>query len=256
MRNQRGQVALIVLLVSTVVLTLGMSISRQAVVDTKIEIDEELVKRAFNAAESGIERYLATGLTNYDLPDDSRAEISVDNIGGTTTIGGEELTLANDQAYFWLVDHNADGSLGTNYYSPTSLTITTASGFNGLLRVDYFYRTGAGLFRVRRGYYDFGSSSGVARAGFTSVAGDSVTWNTEEDPLLLVVSPIEESTRISISGTSSFPVQGEQITSVGRAGNTEANTGAATSQVSIVNTYQVPSFLLDAVSSNNSILSN
>jgi len=51
--NQQGQVVLMVLLASALILTLGLSASRQATVETKIDTDQEMLKKAFNAAISG-----------------------------------------------------------------------------------------------------------------------------------------------------------------------------------------------------------
>lgn len=251
--KQKGQVALIVLLVSAVMLTLGLSISKQTVVNTRIETDDELLKKAFNAAESGIEKYLATGDKSYTVPeDDSAATITTENLGGGTVIVNPDLTLARDFAYFWLVSHDADGNLLTDYYSDPTITIGVEDSFSGLLRVDQFYRSGAGI-RVRRGFYDFGSVTSVAREGFTPISGNQISWTLDGQSILLAISPVEQSTRITVAGDAVFPVQGELIRSLGTAGRVSAE--AVASQVSILNRYQLPAFLFEAVS-GNSILSN
>jgi Tfp pilus assembly protein PilX len=64
-KRESGQVALIVLIVSAVVLTLGLSTSKRTVTENKITTEEGLLKEAFNVAESGIEYYLSTGSTAY-----------------------------------------------------------------------------------------------------------------------------------------------------------------------------------------------
>jgi hypothetical protein len=251
--KQKGQVALIVLLVSAVMLTMGLSISKQTTVNTRIETDDELLKKAFNAAESGIEKYLATGDKQYSAPDDgSRADVTTEDLGGGTVITNPDLTLSKDFAYFWLVSHDANGNLLSDYYLDPTIAIRVEESFSGLLRVDQFYRTGGGV-SVRRGFYDFGSTSGVAKEGFAAIAGSQVAWTLDGQSVLLAISPIEQSTRISVAGDASFPVQGELIKSLGTAGRVSAE--AVSSQVSILNRYQLPAFLFEAVS-GNSILSN
>ena len=251
--KQRGQVALIVLLVSAVMLTLGLSISKQTVVNTRIETDDELLKKAFNAAESGIEKYLATTDTNYVATDgESAATVTTEDLGGGTVIENPDLTLAKDFAYFWLVSHDENGNLLADYYTDPTIAIRVEDGFSGLLRVDEFYRSGTSV-RVKRGFYDFGSTTGVGKDGFTAIAGSQVDWTLDGQSILLAISPIEQSTRISVAGSDPFPVQGELIKSLGTAGKVSAE--AVSSQVSILNRYQLPAFLFEAVS-GNSILSN
>jgi hypothetical protein len=250
--KQKGQVALIVLLVSAVMLTLGLSISKQTVVNTRIESDDELLKKAFNAAESGIEKYLATGNKSYTATDESAATVTTEDLGGGTVIENPDLTLAKDFAYFWMVNHNENGSLGSEYYNDLTITIGVEDSFSGLLRVDEFYRSGTSV-RVKRGFYDFGSSLGVIKSGFTAEGDNEVDWTLDSQPILLAISPIEQSTRISVAGSNPFPVQGELIKSLGTAGKVSAE--AVSSQVSILNRYQLPAFLFEAVS-GNSILSN
>jgi hypothetical protein len=251
--KQKGQVALIVLLVSAVMLTLGLSISKQTTVNTRIESDDELLKKAFNAAESGIEKYLATGNVEYVAPDNgSKADITTEDLGGGSVIANPDLTLAKDFAFFWLVSHDANGNLGSDYYADSTIVIGVEEGFSGLLRVDEFYQTGSGV-SVKRGFYDFGSTAGIVKEGFTAEADKEVDWTLESQPILLAISPIEQSTRISVAGDVPFPIQGELIKSLGTAG--KVSTEAVSSQVSILNRYQLPAFLFEAVS-GNSILSN
>ncbi|MDD2482862.1 MAG: hypothetical protein PHE71_01085 [Candidatus Shapirobacteria bacterium] len=66
-QSNQGQIAIIVLLASAILLTLGMSASRKTVTDTKVDTDEELLKEAFNTAESGINNYLLNIILNIIL---------------------------------------------------------------------------------------------------------------------------------------------------------------------------------------------
>ena len=112
---KNGQVAIIVLLVSAVLMTLGLSLSKKSTVETKIDTNEELLKEAFNAAESGIDYYLGTGNNNYNAPGgQSSALVTTENIGGGSTLNFGEYIPVNGTEFYWLVNHNSDGSLGTN----------------------------------------------------------------------------------------------------------------------------------------------
>lgn len=119
MKN-KGQISIIVLLVSAVMLTLGMSMSKQESVQIKINTNDELLKKAFDAAESGINYYLGTGATNYSSPDsNSFADINTTKLSeGSDTIDFGEFVPAGNSESYWLVNHlDIGGSLGTNYYN-------------------------------------------------------------------------------------------------------------------------------------------
>ena len=68
-KNSKGQIALVILVISAIVMTIGLSVSKKTVVETKITTDEEQLKQAFNAAESGIDNYLGTGRKTFTASD-------------------------------------------------------------------------------------------------------------------------------------------------------------------------------------------
>lgn len=231
-----GQVVLMVLLASALVLTLGLSASRQATVETKIDTDQELLKKAFNAAESGIEYYLGTGNTNYSGGEDQgSADLSVKTIGDSETLSFGNVVLDGETDYFWLVGHNSDGTLGTNYYSDqtTGLNICTVSGENATLKVNYFYKSG-GLYKVKSATLT--TSSGCIN-NFDLSIGDS---------LLLSIMPINSNIKIKLSGSVKFPVQGEEISSTGLV-------QGVNNTVTVLNKYVLPTFLLEAVTSGGNV---
>ncbi len=77
--NQEGQIGLIVLLLTVVLLTIGLSIATRSVTDIRLSRQEEESSRAFNAAEAGIEDALRKDL--HALV--GAGEVSVD-VGGIT----------------------------------------------------------------------------------------------------------------------------------------------------------------------------
>lgn len=242
-RKNRGQVAIIVLLVSAVVLTLGLSASKKTVTDTKIDTDEESLKKAFNTAESAINNYLNIGSTAYT----SEGNIAIINstpIGNSFRISSEGQVLANSNQLFWLVNHNADGSIGNAYYSSGSVSLDVDGDFNGALKVDYFYIEG-GIYRVQRlGCRYDGNSNPLFNLGFND---NCSTLTLTGSPLLISIVPMGSSTSLAISGTSDFPLQGEELTSSSTIDN------SVKTQIKTRYIYQIPPFMMDAITVKNVI---
>ncbi len=65
--KEKGQIALIVILVMVVIGTIALSVASRSVTDVDISRQEEEKIRAFSAAEAGIEDLLAQGLGNVAL---------------------------------------------------------------------------------------------------------------------------------------------------------------------------------------------
>lgn len=82
--QQKGQIALIVLLVMVVVLTIGLSVASRSVTDIYLSESKEAGIRAFNAAEAGIEE----ALSRVNLAGES-FDVSVGDI--TANVNVEEL---------------------------------------------------------------------------------------------------------------------------------------------------------------------
>jgi len=237
MENKKGQVVLMVLLASALVLTLGLSASRITTTETKIDTDQELLKKAFNAAESGIDYYLATGDKTYgDDSSDGSADLSVTNLGDVKSLSFNSVTLVGGYEYFWLVNHNSDGSLGSTYYSASANTVDICSSKKeaGSFKVDYFYLNGT-TYGVSRQILE--SDGNGCISNFSLSAGSS---------LLLTISPIDSAGKIEIKGNVNFPVQGEQISATGKV-------EGVNNTVTILNRYDV--FLTEGIVSGGDVTS-
>jgi len=257
---KKGQVAIIVLLVSAVMMTVGLSLSKKATVETKIDTNEELLKKAFNAAESGVEYYLGTGVTNYMAPDDlSSAQLSVKNISAEGTIlDFKEYVPVNGTEFYWLVNHNDDGSIGSVYYGTGTLNVC-GTGFTGSILVNYFYKSGSD-YGVSRWGYNFSSDANYKVTGFTDVSDTCVTITTSASPLLVTVTPIFNGGRFYVQSVSggTFPIQGVEISSVGKAGGVSTQTTGTVQvnkKLNVSRRYKIPSFMLTGVVSEDSVLS-
>lgn len=259
-----GQIALIVLLVSTVVMTLGLSLSKKSVVETRVDIDDELLRQAFNAAESGVDYYLATegDETSYESGDQSMADVSVTDIGNTQTIDFGEYTVEGGMETYWLVGHDStdDNNIDeTDSYGGTRISVCWSEGFSGGLKVDYFYNDGdykvvRRLYNVNGDDYINGADNVADGANGHCPGGRGVDINMIGTPLLLAVKPIGSGTRLSIVGNANFPKMGEEIVSEGRAGDVEEDEGVVVRRKVVVQKrFPVPSFMVDALTARGNI---
>lgn len=241
-----GQVVLMVLLVSALMLTMGLSVSKNTVTETKIDTDEDLLKQAFNTAESGVEYYLGTGETKY-VSNNGNASVSTTVIGNIADLDSGGVIVSGKPFLFWLVNHNDDGSVGTDSFDGNISQICVDDNFSGGLKVDLFSLNGSNYSVSRYGYNMNGSNT---VNGFTSDSDSCTQSITVTGGMLLVVTPIGGNTNISIDGSAIFPSQGEEITSVGQM------EGGVNTKITVLNRFdEIPPFVLDAVTSGNSVLS-
>ena len=256
---KKGQVVLIVLLISAVVMTIGMSMSKKTVTETKINTDEELLKKAFNAAESGLEMFEGTGETGYETEDKtSTAKISTNDMGGDTNYIMPEATLAGNAAYFWLVNHTINGDIGATYYSGGTIQLCAADTFNGGVKIDFFYKDAGNNYQVERWGFNLGVGD-TKVDGFTDCTADICSGDnlcidsiaTGTKPVLMVFTPVGSATTFTINGMNTFPLQGQEIVSKGQSGDLESL--PINRQVTIKNIYSIPSFMLEAITSGGDV---
>ena len=65
-KQNKGQVAIVVLLASAILLTLGISASKQTVTDTKIETDEEFKQKTIDISIESIQRRMRSKLSEIE----------------------------------------------------------------------------------------------------------------------------------------------------------------------------------------------
>ena len=245
-KRMSGQVVLMVLLVSALVLTMGLSASKNTVIETKIDTDENLLKQAFNTAESGVEYYLATGETQYNS-DNGNASVVTTDIGNVGSLDSSEVVLNGKPFLFWLVNHEDDGSVGSDFFDGTINQICVDSSFTGGLKVDLVSFNG-GNYSIRR--YGYNMNNGSAVSGFSADNNSCTQSIVVAQGMLLVVTPIGGSTNLSVDGNINFPSQGEKIVSIGQMD------GGVNTKVTVLNRFdEVPPFMLETITAGNSVLS-
>ncbi len=278
-QNKSGQVALVVLLVSAVVLTLGLSISRKTVVETRIDTDEELLRQAFNTAESGIEYYLSTGGKDYMSGDDSKAVITTSKIGQSDPfLDFDEITEKNKNTAFWLSSHDEDGKIQImegHHYGADFVNLCVDVGFTGAVKVDYYYHQ-SNAYKVKRMGYNVNNNNFVVgyqnltlseaptsscngRSGMRLIQNIDLTIiGPTRRNLMVAVTPLGGNSKLVLGrrtgSSATFPSQGEEIISTGSVPSTRSSeSGSVTSRVRVYNKYRIPSFMLDAVTSLGNI---
>ncbi len=243
------------LVISAVVMALGLSMSKTAKIETKIDSDEESLKKAFNAAESAIEYYQATEETSYSLDGRTEATVEVLPLGGGQELKSDKLVSASRTDYFWLCGHNDDGSINEAItYAGGELKICVDSGFSGALKIDYFYKVDT-LYQVKRRGINLAGSGAVSGFSDQTVDGDNCVDVSDvlsggTKPLLLTVTPLSSGTNLRIKGNTVFPFQGEDIQAVGTVD------GGVNQKVRVSNRFYVPEFILDGITVEGSVLSN
>ena len=242
--REKGQVVLMVLLASALILTLGLSASKITTTETQIDTDQELLKKAFNVAESGIDYYLSTGETTYKAGNEM-ADLKVNNLGEQKELSFNSMILVGNQEYYWLVNHNDDGSIGSSYYSDANSTIDICSidGKADVLKIDYFYLTGA----------TYGVGRTVVNVTTDGDGDDNCFKNFDlsasgvKKSLLLTVMPVDNNTKLKLVGANNFPIQGEEISATGKA-------EGVNNTVTILNRYET--FLTEAIVAGGDVTSS
>lgn len=259
LENSKGQIVLGVLLVLAVVTTLGLSLSRKTEIETKIDTDEALLKQAFNMAESGVDYYLSSGsvgssITYNESGGGGKADVSVIDLGSTSTLDSGGFIPENESTMFWLVGHNDDGSIneGVHFGVGASFSVCIDADKTGSVKVDYLYKEG-GDYKVDRYGYNFNFGGGGGVDGFDYIernCSGNISTGSGDPPLLVVVTLISGGSRITLNGTANFPKQGIEISSVGRVGDL---TSGVNTKVKVQNRYRVPAFMLEAITAGGGV---
>jgi hypothetical protein len=241
--QESGQIVLILVLLTVVGLTIGLSLIARTITDIRISSQIEESNKAFSAAEAGVESALknqAVGPTgSVKLPGDAIAEYTLTDIGGTD-VYSFPVTEAGKSQTLWLVGHNSDGTINEaagNYYLVTdSLKICWGPGspLEPAIVFSLIYKEGSD-YKISKKAYD--SDSGRASTnGFNNTldpissalcggnyshsktvtfADFGIAQNSKY--IYLKIQPVYNSTGIGVqpaAGTA-LPSQGKQIVSIG-----------------------------------------
>lgn len=247
MKNQKGQVILILILVMTVALAIGLSVIQRSLSDISTSSKVEQSSRAFSAAEAGIEMVLSGG---------NPGNISVGDNSSTTVTDSGSLPQANaaleypplgkeEVAEVWLADPRADLPNCTGYtcYTKTFLDVywgnPTASDKAALELTLVYYDSSLNQYKSLKWYLDNDSAGRIATNNFDPVTcsastppGSSTAYqckktiNSLPTGLMLLRARLlynSTSQPVAIAPTDggSLPPQARIIESTGIAGETQ-----------------------------------
>lgn len=221
-KKARGQVLLIVILVSLVLLTIGLSITQQNIDETRITKLEEENKKALSAAEAGIEALLrdTTGASSIAIGEGTSILTDAEGIQGKAVIQeGSSSTFTtpllrkDDTFTVYLIPQDQLGTSVTNN-SPFTIshslsTCSSNQDHQFALELTFLNGEPAGGTSTTK-YYNCGS-----------VITGNDEWNNTIPPSQLLLirlitpSPSFPGVRITLSKTinENWPVQGKTITS-------------------------------------------
>jgi len=266
--KNKGQIVLILVLITVVGLTIGLSLISRTITDIRISSQIEQSSRAFSAAEAGIETALRgnveIGPTGTVSLEGASANYSVSTVGGTDANYNLSLTEVGNSQTVWLVEHNADDSINESGYSyPVSSTLEVCFGTrpdsNGAVLVSIFYKDGTDYKMAKKAIDSSVRDNGFIIADvlgnycggqfrFRKIIMPSTDANSNTNDfnispsailLFLRLQPLYEASAITIDPQSILPVQGRIISSIGQTA-----TGVAR-KIQVYQGYPVLPSLLD-----------
>ena len=261
MRSDRGQIVLILVLITVVGLTIGLSLVSRTITDIRISSQIEQSSRAFSAAEAGIETALRGNIEvgptgTVALGGGASANYSVQTFGGTNEEFNVPLTQVGNSQTVWLIDHDSENAIdytGNSY--PVSSTLEIC--FNNLnnnpaILVSIFYQDG-NEYKIAKKAYDSivrGNNlvisdtignycGGKYKNRIVIVPETDFGINPAAKLLFIRFQPLYEATAFTIIPQSDLPIQGKIITSIGQTGSNVVR------KIQVVQSYPILPSLLD-----------
>ncbi len=257
LKDERGQILLIVILVMIIALTVGLSIASRTITNIRIARQNEESQRAFQAAEAGIDQALnrvPTPGSTTTISDEfgNNAEFTTDlssSEGTSLLLNGGEVVQQGVGADVWLSQYSDDpalvyenpmGALSPNniyiYWGTSDQDDCTQSGGRSVIpALEVLLLTGpkANPTYEKRVFdasdcastpREIQDATQVAPGVYSEIQNVSFTYRTPAIPIsegrVMKVIPIFNSGVIGISSVGEpFPSQGSLIVSEGSAGD-------------------------------------
>lgn len=176
MKNQQGQVILMLILVMTVALAIGLSVIQRSLSDISTSGKVEQSSRAFSAAEAGIEKALRNDFTGASFTDASATVTGSGEIPTVPSVGTrqdplEYPPLAKEEvAQVWLADYTSLTNPPPTVYINTSLDVYWGNSDTdkAALEVTLVYYDGT-KYANRKWYLDNAAASRSSANNFDQV---------------------------------------------------------------------------------------
>lgn len=242
-RSNGGQVGIIMLLITVVMLTVGISAISRTTSDVSISTTNEQANRALDAAESGVERALSTDLST--APSSTSAPSTDANVTVRTDVAQKNsLDTSVDQGYSVAVDVNG---LANN--TPVTIQWAKEATCSQASLVITVLSTNA-ADPVRRTYIGAPVNAAcVKNDGFSIAANNPVATyklstiiSTRTNDKLIRIRPLYFGTDIRVTSTVALPTQSYTVTSTAQNINSKE-----TKAVQVERTLPVAPAVLDYV---------
>lgn len=274
LKQQKGEMILIILLVMAVGLTIGLSVASRSLTDIRLSTQIEESSRAFSAAEAGIESILKQGIFSAsDIPStpitgtNTTYNVSLSSLGNSASLFEFPSDISEGDAQtIWLVPQKEGGpdTEGTDYNSQQiavcwkALSSAVAAP---ALEVSVLYIDTNGDYEIARNAYDpdntARSGNGFTTSGISSPSTNCsgydyevmVDFATLDDALPITASdklvalrlrPVYAGARLAVLPQgASLPEQGKNIVSTGQTAS------GVSRKWNVVQTYSAPHDIFD-----------
>jgi len=275
--RQRGQIALIALLVLTIATTVGLSLIARTTTDITVTRNLEDSNRAFSAAEAGIEETLKSGVSGAATVD------SAYGVSYTVTTASFNGTAGNPFVFpqktpneqtetVWLVNHSGAAITETPTYTGNSIDVCWSSEpVIPALVVSILYKKASdGTYQMAKQAYDPNSARALSNnfsAPTATTGGCGVGTNTTykstiqfsslvpsvnpaaDTIIFLRIRPVYNGTQIAVGPVQDLPIQGNRIESLGQTAS------GVNRKIIVYKQYRSPDSVFDyAVFSQGSFL--
>lgn len=226
MEQQKGQIALIVILIMTVMLTIGASLASQSITDVSISRQGEAANQTLQAAESGIEQALSKLSTYGGASNTDSATIG--NVQTTLKIDRLNVIQTHiDEGGAVTVDLTGSSPNGENVYidwglndtcpAKASLLATVVNNSAGVVTERHYAYGGCSTANGFLTTGNISSGDGYTRRSLSLVTGDTY--------INIAVLSAPTTLRVQGAGTFTLPYQTYAIRST--ATNTQGTENSA-----------------------------
>lgn len=205
----KGQITLVVLLTSTVILIIGAGMMSRSVTDMRLSAQLEESNESLSAAEAGIENGLNIDIPDPSIPTDCslgltffdskmQADCTVSLLGISEYSMG--LVKKTESKTIWFVKHNTDGTLDVN-----------GPKYNGGITIKWDPPTPVEFYIIYGNGANYDLDRTVVGAGTEIFLSASYAnrW------VFLRLKPLESDITVKVTPSSPLPAQGRRIESTG-----------------------------------------
>jgi Tfp pilus assembly protein PilX len=266
--TNKGQIALIALLVLAVATTVGLALISRGTTNVATTKNAEESTRAFSAAETGIEAALVSGVEGSSILDavlgtNYKTTVATVSAAANVPFSFPKKTIKGETETIWLVSHDADGALAlTPTYTAGSMDVCWSSStpVPALVATLLYKESSDGSYRVTKGAYDPDAARAAvnkfsAPTAATGGCGDGATkykqtvtfsgLSASVDPaadtlIMLRMRPVYADAQVAVVPNQALPDQFTRISSVGKTSS------GTTRKIDVIRQFNAPSSIFDA----------